>query len=164
MLQHYHFDSNFPGLFDGEDNATGLLEIYGTIQDFNRAVYEAHPKWRRIGIINGVSAYVNLNEDLHYAGRDFGLLLLQNMEKLVSWVQPIYRSSGWATPELNTQGKWLPTAGLLTSEGRRVRYTPSARIGWITKHFYSPKTEKWIRHDKTEASIPPVLVKILKSV
>ena len=147
----------------GSTVVSGLTNEFETLQDVNKHLFDVSQSWAAVGVItfrDGREFVVRvLEEPVHYAFRLVSSLMISRNGKAL--IQPIYRSSGRNNPEVG--GFWVPTSGLWTDEALRLRYANPPPAGWLGKHYYVYPTKRWVRHDKTYASVrDPLVTKALR--
>lgn len=78
----------------------------------------------------------------------------------IIWTQPMYRSSGKATPEKTKAGEWLPINGIYTEDYCKLTGRDTKDVGFIGKKYYDPYKDEWIHHHKLKENLPEVLQKV----
>ena len=131
----------------------------------NRALFaDPSAKWERLDIPETGAVIAEINPNVQYARMGTRMLAAVRFTRpdKTAFIQPFYRSSGRATPELSKAGDWWPCSGLYTAAYCKWANHPADTEGYIGKHqrLYGPDgaahpKDIWVAHHKERERVHP---------
>lgn len=115
----------------------------------NRAMF-ANPdiKWMPLLKLPSSKYVVEYDPDVHMLHNGHRMIVAVRITRQdkTQFIQPFYRSSGRATPDLSPRGTWWPSSGLYTAAYCKWKGHDEDWAGFIGKHQFV--SSKWRSHGK----------------
>ncbi len=142
----------------------GETEFADSPAAINRHLFcNLDPKWVNLDVVIPGMAQVQLNTKATHARGGSRLMVAVRFirEDSSEFIQPFYRSSGLATPDVPQAGEWWPCSGVYTEAYCRWRNMSIRYEGHIGKHqrvtvrhkVHGGPIDVWIGHEKDRSRV-----------